>query len=61
MNPRLENSKNYESMKHIFKSKSFTKTGNGCSHNLVSQKGHWTIKKENQNYRNIYVVLLKTM
>jgi hypothetical protein len=29
--------------------KLFTKIGIGCSHNPMSQKGHWTTKKENQN------------
>jgi hypothetical protein len=33
----------------------------GCSHNPTSQKGHWTAKKNNQNWINIYVLSFKAM
>jgi hypothetical protein len=36
-------------MKLLFLINFFTKIKIGCSQNLVSQKGHWTTKKENQN------------
>jgi hypothetical protein len=32
-----------------------------CSHNTTSQKRHWTAKKSNQNWINIYVFPFKTL
>jgi hypothetical protein len=34
---------------------------NGCSHNKTSQKNYQMTKKNNQNYKNIYVLPFKTM
>jgi len=33
----------------------------GCNHNTMSQNGCQTIKKNNQNWINIYVLQFKTM
>jgi hypothetical protein len=33
----------------------------GCSHPLMSQKRHWTAKKNNQNLINTYVLPFKAM
>jgi hypothetical protein len=33
----------------------------GCNHNQMSQKGCQTMKKNNQNWKNIYVLQFKTM
>jgi hypothetical protein len=33
----------------------------GCSQNPTSQKGHWTVKKNNQNLMNTYVFPFKAI
>jgi hypothetical protein len=33
----------------------------GCSHNPTSQKGCWIVKKNNQNWINIYVLPFKAV
>ncbi len=39
----------------------FQQAMKGCSHNPTNQKGHWTTKKNNQNWINMYVLPFKAM